>query len=143
MKYKNFLLAAAIVFVLDQLSKLFVKRLVESTGEIIIIKDFLSITVATNTGAGFSILSGRNMLLIWLAVIIIGGLIYLSTKAKKDYLIPLGLILGGALGNLIDRIIYGHVIDFITFSFWPVFNLADSMITIGSIILIIIIIKEK
>jgi signal peptidase II len=143
MKYKNFLLAAIIVVILDQLLKLFFKRLIESTGEIILIKNFLSITIATNTGAGFSILSGMNLLLIWLAVIVIGGILYFSAKVKKHYLIPLGFIFGGAIGNLIDRLIYGHVIDFIAFSFWPIFNLADSMITIGSIMLIIIIIREK
>ena len=74
-------------------------------------------------------------------------MIYFNLKSniqKKSYIISLSLILAGALGNLIDRVFYGYVIDFLDFRIWPVFNVADSAITIGAIMLgWLIIFKER
>ena len=68
-----------------------------------------------------------------------------SNRYSKTYTIALSLILAGALGNLIDRLLYGYVIDFLDFRVWPVFNVADSAITIGAVILgwVILFNKEK
>ncbi|MEA2036925.1 MAG: signal peptidase II, partial [Nanoarchaeota archaeon] len=92
-----------------------------------------------NTGAGFGILKGWNAILIFISLIIIGIILFNFDKITKEkpIYIPVALVLGGAIGNLIDRIFIGHVIDFISFTFWPAFNVADSGITIGAIWLII------
>jgi signal peptidase II len=98
-----------------------------------------SLTLASNTGAGFSILQNSNAWLVWVSVIVLGIIIYF-----KDYFPRAGflLIITGLIGNLIDRIFYGYVVDFINFKVWPVFNLADSMITIGAILTLIFWIKR-
>ncbi|HGJ67241.1 TPA: signal peptidase II [bacterium] len=82
----------------------------------------------TNTGAGFSILQNQNTLLSWIAVIALGIIIYYySYFPKLGFL----MIISGIIGNLIDRLIYGYVIDFINFKIWPVFNIADSFVFLG------------
>jgi signal peptidase II len=93
----------------------------------------------TNTGAGFSILQNQNILLSWIAVIALGVIIfYYSHFPKLGFL----MIISGIIGNLIDRLFYGHVIDFINFKFWPVFNVADSLVFLGVIYTVIVWIKE-
>jgi len=143
MDYKRLFLICALVIALDQLSKRLIILFIESGSIINIISSLLRFTHTTNTGAGFSLLTGMNLLLIWLGIAIIGGLLYYSTRAPEKCLLPIALIIGGAVGNLIDRIAYGNVIDFIDLGFWPVFNIADSSITIGSILLVLILIREK
>lgn len=95
-------------------------------------------TYTTNTGAAFGILQGQGALLtviglVGLATIL---LVYLRPAGHPGVVtVPLGLILGGAVGNVIDRLRLGHVIDFIDFPHWPAFNVADSSIVIGTIAL--------
>lgn len=137
MKNKKIFFISLIIFILDRVSKMLV---IDMNFEYHpIIKDVLSITPTINTGAAFSILQGHQTLLIVLSCI---ALIYLFQMFNKNLLArPLqvgwGLVLGGALGNLFDRIIYGFVVDFIRFEpiNFPVFNLADAFITIGTIII--------
>jgi len=104
-----------------------------------LINNFLHLTYIQNTGAGFGILKGSNTILIFISLIIIGAILYYFNKITKEKSInlPIALILGGAIGNLIDRIFLGHVIDFMDLRIWPAFNVADSAITIGAIWLII------
>jgi len=104
-----------------------------------LIKNILHLTYIQNTGAGFGILKGWNLILIFISLIIIGIILYNFDKIikEKSIHIPVALILGGAFGNLIDRILLGHVIDFIDFRIWPAFNVADSAITIGALWLIV------
>lgn len=93
-----------------------------------------------NTGVAFGMLQGMNTVFIVLATIVSLGILYFfQSIPKKDWLIRLALILelGGALGNLIDRITVGHVIDFISVGTFPVFNVADSCITVGVIVLLL------
>jgi len=96
-------------------------------------KDFgiVAINYAYNTGAGFSILTDYNALLLWIAVIALGLIIYFN-----KYFPPVArlLLISGIIGNLIDRIFLGHVIDFIDLKWFPIFNFSDSYITIGVII---------
>ena len=96
----------------------------------------------TNTGAAFGILQGKNILLIIISfIVVIAGIFYL--KEHKDLRISLILILSGTTGNLIDRVLFGYVRDFIDFKYWPVFNLADSYNTIGALLLIYLVYFKK
>jgi len=105
-------------------------------------KDYgiLAFTYVTNTGAGFSILQNMNLILIIVSVIALVLVVYFHKYIPRFSFVT---ILAGIAGNLMDRIFYGSVIDFINFKFWPVFNIADSLICIGVIYWIIIIIKEE
>jgi len=96
--------------------------------------NILSLHFVTNTGAGFSILSNHNTFLIWLSIIIAGLAIYFHELFPKYAFV---MIMSGLTSNLIDRIVHGYVIDFIDFKFWPVFNIADSLIFLGVAITII------
>ena len=111
-----------------------------------IIPKIFHITYAQNTGAAFSLLRDNNMMLgIIAAVLIIAVIIAYYITKKKDtlYIISLSFILGGSIGNLYDRILRGYVVDFLDFRVWPVFNLADSMINIGFLLLVIHIFMTK
>ena len=94
---------------------------------------------------GFGIMPGQNMLIAWLMVIFIGAVLYYYDEIpkKKHIIMLVGLLVGGAIGNLIDRFVYGFVRDFIAFSFWPAFNVADMAITIGGIGLVIYLWRKK
>lgn len=135
---------------IDIISKQLVLNLMLEHQSITIIKDFFYITFAKNTGVAFSFLEGKvPLIIIMTSIIIILILKYIkSTNPNKYESISYGLILGGAIGNLIDRIIYGYVIDFLDFNIfgypYPIFNLADTAIVIGVIALIILsLIEEK
>ena len=125
-----------IVVLLDQLSKYIVISTI-ALNQSIPITSFFSITYITNTGASFGSLQGLNALFIIISILFIGFIIYFLQTFETKILPALALVIGGAIGNLIDRIVYGHVIDFLHIKFWPVFNIADSAITIAAIIIII------
>jgi signal peptidase II len=124
---------------LDQLSKLYFERT-----KLFVDLKIVAFHFITNTGASWGILQGKNSLLIWVSMIVL-GVIMLNVdmiRKRKEQILPAILIVAGLLGNLIDRIFRGFVVDFIDFKFWPVFNIADSCIFIGVIWLIIIILKN-
>jgi len=100
----------------------------------------VAITYTINTGAGFSTFQNMNTILLWLSIIILGLMIFFNDRLPKFSLV---MISAGIVGNLIDRIFYGSVIDFINFKFWPIFNVADSLICIGVAWWIIIILKYE
>jgi len=129
MKRIHIFIALAVLAV-DQLTKLMIRLFVETR---IDITRFLAITYAKNTGAGFSILTGNNILLAILSIVIIGVIIYYFPRFSGREQIFAAIIIGGASGNVVDRILLGHVVDFIYLSFWPTFNIADSAIVIGAI----------
>jgi signal peptidase II len=137
-----------IVFItlcLDQLTKYFLNNKLSLNQSIPILKGIFHITLVHNRGAAFGMLQNQVPLLIFTSIFAI-YLIYLSFKAErhgKVYLVALSFILAGALGNLIDRIFFGYVIDFLDFRVWPVFNLADSAITVGGILLGWSIVRQK
>jgi signal peptidase II len=94
----------------------------------------------SNTGVAFGMLQGMNPVFTILAFVVAGMIVFYFPKLEKeDWLLKLALMLelGGALGNLVDRIMYGQVIDFISVGNFPVFNVADSCITVGVIILLV------
>jgi signal peptidase II len=98
----------------------------------------------TNPGSLWGLFPNATNLLIWLSFIIIGIFLFYYEEIQKSKLCQIGsgLVVGGAIGNLIDRILYKAVIDFINLKFWPLFNIADSAISIGIILLIIYFIKD-
>ena len=133
------------VFLLDILSKNFIQNKM-IYGEQVEITSFLSLVHFQNTGAAFSFLSDQGgwqrYFLIAISLLAVLYIPWLINQYKKNILIVIGLflILGGAIGNLYDRISYGYVIDFIYLHFaefyWPAFNVADSAISIGVLLFI-------
>jgi len=138
-----FLLIALTVVILDQISKMIVQALMSKGQSIAVLKGVFHITYTTNTGAAFSILQGYSGLLVWISVMAIGAIIYFYDRLDKKEFILVAFVLGGIIGNLIDRISYGHVIDFIDFRIWPVFNIADSAVTVGVILLVYYWLRKK
>lgn len=130
---KKFFPIVFLVVILDQITKLFANTIL-ANGDIKLCS-FFSFKLIKNTGAGFGILNQNPLVITILSFIITVALIFYVFKDKKD-IVLFSLIIGGAIGNLINRIFIGSVTDFIYFSFWPAFNLADSAISIGVIILI-------
>lgn len=133
------------VLLLDQVIKRIIIQYLTLGESIPIISNYVSLTLIYNTGAGFGILKGNNKLLIFATIIILGIIFYYYDKLPENRYVysAVGLIIGGTLGNLLDRLKYGHVVDFIDLGFWPAFNLADSAITIGVAILFIYLLKTK
>ncbi|MPW25054.1 signal peptidase II [Alkalibaculum sp. M08DMB] len=140
-----------IIVILDQVSKLLAIHYVKPLNTIPILENVFHLTYAQNTGAAFSILSNKISLLTFITTIfIIILLIYLyriSSKDKKFNLLTfsLSLIIGGALGNLVDRMRLGYVVDFFDFRLinFAIFNVADCFIVVGSILLVVLIIFEE
>jgi signal peptidase II len=111
-----------------------VKTKMELGESIPVLGDFLRITSHRNPGAAWGILAGQQWLFIVITLTVIGGIIYYSRHAKRRLLrIALPLLLGGALGNLLDRVLYGSVVDFLHVKVinFPIFNVADSAIVIA------------
>lgn len=142
-------LTSVIVLLIDQIVKLLIKTNMNLNEEISIIPNFFSIQYLKNTGAAFSILENQTILLAITSIICISVIIYYLKKEENlttAMYLSFGLVLGGILGNLIDRIVYQGVIDFLSFQIFnynfPVFNIADIGITIGVLLLIIIYISR-
>lgn len=107
---------------------------------------YLNITLVKNTGAVFGLFKGSNILFTILALIAIAVIAMIFFKTRKrsfSFRLSLIFILSGALSNLIDRLRFGYVIDYIDLKFWPVFNIADSAITTGIILLMLIMLINK
>jgi signal peptidase II len=137
-------IVASLVFLLDQYTKFLATQKLVLNQPLPAIKGVLYFTLVRNRGAAFGVLKNQIILFIFTSVFAI-ILICLNLKNNKrpSYIIYLSLILGGALGNLIDRLFLGYVVDFLDFRIWPVFNIADSAITIGAILLGWSILKSK
>lgn len=135
-------LAALIV---DQCSKIMVRRVLESGVPYPVVEGWLYFTHAQNSGAAWSVLSGQRVVLVLITVAVLGVLFGAARELASQGLaarIGLGLVLGGALGNLVDRLFMGRVTDFIDMgSPWhwlatfPIFNIADSCLTVGAVLL--------
>lgn len=140
----NFYLISLAVIVLDQILKFLLMKNIAFNQSIPVIKNVFHITLMQNYGAGFGILQGFGSLFIWVALVVLGLILFYWDKIKTNAeRICMALIVGGLIGNLIDRIIFGYVIDFIDFRIWPVFNIADSAMTIGVIGLLFFLSKNK
>jgi len=126
----------------DQLTKFFVIKFLSASPDISIIDKILSFGYVENRGAAFGVLRDSRWLFVAVTVLAVGFIIwYVITKKPKNKLLctSIALIGGGALGNFIDRLFFGRVIDFIKFSFFdfPYFNLADTCLSIGVVLLAI------
>jgi signal peptidase II len=135
---------AALVVILDQASKRIVWEVYKYSGGTDVIGDFLRFQLSTNKGAVFGILSNAGHLLLVIRTISIGVLVFFAYRmryAPAHKRVCLGLILGGAFGNLIDHIAAGEVIDFLDVGIgthrWPTFNVADIAVTAGALLLIL------
>lgn len=146
-KSKIIIPTAVAVFLLDRLTKMAVQSKMGFEETIPVIKGFFDLTYIRNTGAAFGIMAFardgfRVPFLLASTAVAIGLLVYFVKKTREDerlLLFALALVLGGALGNLADRLVYGFVIDFLYFHigehYWPAFNVADSGITVGVLLL--------
>lgn len=143
------LVTAAVVVVLDQLSKRWIERslaLYESIVPVPALRNIFTITHFTNTGAAFGLFRDQGILFIIIAAVVVIAIIVYSRYLPTDQWLvrfALGLQLGGALGNMIDRMRQGHVTDFIYFHFWPAFNVADTAIVVGVGLLALALILQK
>jgi signal peptidase II len=144
-----------VIVVLDQLTKMIVDRTMPLHHSIPIIDGFFSLTYVRNTGAAFGIFAGsheafRLPFLILVSVLALGFVIVMLKRLRDEgtgLITALSFIIGGAIGNLVDRVLYGEVIDFLDFSWsnyhWPAFNVADSCITVGVLITLYYLIRAK
>ena len=138
-------LSVAVVFLVvlfDRLTKIFFSNILAEGESLPIIRNILHMTLVHNTGIAFGLFKGQDLVFIVVPVIAIVLLVYNiyyykynNEELSRLYIVAISLILGGAIGNLVDRIQHGYVIDFIDFQVWPVFNVADSAITIGAVII--------
>ena len=154
-KYTIFSLTLIIVLLLDQVTKIFINSSFVLYESLNIIPGLFNITYIRNPGAAFGFLADadpmfRSIFFIAVSIVAVAIIVVVILKIKADELLStfgLSLILGGALGNLIDRIRLGEVIDFLDFYLgsyhWPAFNLADSAISIGAGLLIWEIMRKK
>ena len=140
----NWIGLSAIVVLVDQLTKHLVRGELR-TGEVIHVTDWFDLVLAFNPGAAFSFLADQAGWQRWffvaLATVICGWLLRLLARHQHEFLQPLAfsLIIGGAIGNVIDRFVFGAVVDFLYFHVgrygWPAFNVADSAISVGAVLL--------
>ncbi|MFZ3576531.1 signal peptidase II [Virgibacillus sp. DJP39] len=137
-------IVAVILVVIDQITKWIVVKNMELYEQITIIENFFYFTSHRNTGAAWGILEGKMLFFYIVTVIVVIGVIYYMQKYAKDnklLAVSLSFILGGAIGNFIDRIFRGAVVDFLDFIIinydFPIFNIADSSLVVGVILVLI------
>jgi len=137
-------LLTIVVILIDQISKFFVVKFLYQ-GQIDIIPNIFSLTYVENYGTAWGLFAEFNAVIqVILPIVIIGILMYFSytSKSKSDIVFST-FILGGAIGNYIDRMMRGYVVDFLDFKVWPVFNFADMMIVIGCVLMCINIFRKE
>ena len=146
-RVRPFLIISIIVFFIDRVLKLFIFRNFPQGSSFPILENILHVTPVCNNGVAFGLLKEFNLSIL-VAVSLFCSLFILYTiliKKPKSRLLLLALflILSGAIGNIVDRITYGYVLDFIDLRIWPVFNIADSAITIGALLVVVYLFKTK
>lgn len=124
-KLDRFTLIVVFIVFLDQISKSMATKVVK------------------NYGASFGLLAGYNWLLILISFFVIGLIIYYKERIKSYGFIGLSIFMGGVIGNLVDRLVFGYVRDFLSFLFWPAFNIADVCNVVGVVILIIYFLRKN
>jgi signal peptidase II len=154
-KYTIFFLTVVTVTLLDQATKAFIHSTMSLYSSRVMIDGFLSITYVRNPGAAFGFLAQappffRSVFFVLVTLLAIGMILYYLITSRADQpglVLALSLIFSGALGNLIDRLRFGEVIDFIDVYFrshhWPAFNVADSAISVGAMIMILEMVRHS
>lgn len=128
------------IFLLDQFSKLLILKSLSLGESIPVLPPLFHLTLIHNTGIAFGLFQGWSSLLFWVNLVILVGLLFMIGRRhfKRPLLqIGIGMVTGGALGNLVDRLRFGYIVDFLDLHVWPVFNLADSAICIGTGLLLL------
>lgn len=123
-----------VIVLLDQITKFLALKYLAPHKTIPIIPDIFHLSLVENPGIAFGLFGNQAPWLTMIVVLCLGGLLILSYQMRAASLLQrlsLAFIMGGAAGNLIDRLVFGHVVDFLDFRIWPVFNIADSFITVG------------
>jgi signal peptidase II len=140
------IILAVILFIIDQATKYIALTKLKPLGSVTFIDGFMDFTFVENRGAAFGILNGRVWLLLVIAavicIVIIAAMLEMpNTKEYKWLKWSLMLILAGAIGNVADRLFRGYVVDFFEFTFikWPVFNMADIYVVIGTIVMAVLV----
>ncbi|MFB7724247.1 signal peptidase II [Nocardia sp. NPDC056100] len=143
LRLRTLLIVAAVLLGLDLLTKCLVVAKMTPGRPIHIVDDVVRLTLVRNPGAAFSMATGMTWLLTLVAAAVVIGVVRIGrTMRSLPWAIGLGMVLGGALGNLIDRLfrapgpLQGHVVDFVAVGWWPVFNVADSAIVCGAALLV-------
>ena len=139
-------LIALLVIIADQITKLAAERALSLGRSVPVVKNIFHFTLVFNKGAAFGMLKAQAPFFIALGVICVIFMLFYLPRLRKDTLpvrVAFALLLGGIIGNLIDRLRFGYVIDFLDFRIWPVFNIADSAITIGALFLILQLLRRK
>ena len=124
-----------IIFVIDQLAKGYITASMRLGQSIPVVKDYFYITYVVNPGAAFGIFEHQRLFFIIVTLLFVAAIVFFREKILKENTLfqwGVGLLMGGAIGNLYDRLQNGLVIDFFDFRFWPVFNIADVAICIGA-----------
>ncbi len=149
MKLRDWIIVIVLIAT-DQISKLWISSVMQLNQSIEVIKDFFYITYTTNTGAAWSVGEGLGSLFVVVAIALCGGIVYYLYKHEDTgwfLKLVLLLVVAGGLGNAIDRVRLGYVIDFLNFYIFgydfPVFNTADCCITLAMFGLIISVMTEK
>ena len=123
----------------DQLTKHWVTRAFATGESLPLLPPVLQLTYVQNTGAAFGLFKGQQELFIFLSLFVTGWMLWeflVKHPRAPSVIWGCSLVLGGAVGNLIDRVRFGYVVDFVDLRVWPVFNIADSAITIGAALLL-------
>lgn len=135
------------VWIIDRFLKILVQKNFIEGETLIVIPKVFHLTYVLNPGAAFGLLAGRTWIFVVTALLVVGGVIYGQSRIPhRETLarLALGMIGGGALGNLYDRLVIGRVVDYLDFQIWPfVFNFADSMIVIGVGLLFFLLYRSK
>jgi len=140
-----------LILFIDQYLKYMVRQNLLAGESVPIISNILHITFVTNTGAAFGLFKNATPVFVVISVVAVAFVAMLLIKIIQQggffkrpmFNFSLILILSGAIGNLIDRLFFGYVIDFIDVRIWPVFNIADSSITVGTLLLILSFMRHK
>jgi len=141
----RFWLALILVLITDQLSKLWIVHSFNPGESRAVWDNLLYLTYVQNQGAAFGILQGKSWLFLVGALLVIIVLVVINSRQRQPQSVQLvtGVIVGGALGNLLDRVRFNYVVDFFDLGWWPVFNIADMAIVVGAILLVIMLFRDE
>ena len=149
MKKIKYVVGIIIIFILDQVSKLIIMNTINLNHSVKVIGNFFKLTYTHNDGAAFGMFGGKILFILLVSILILGYLLYELFRNKKNLLImdiSLVMIIGGLLGNLLDRLYFGYVRDFFDFNIFgydaAIFNIGDISIVIGAFIFFISIFLE-
>jgi len=142
-----FYLVSFLVFAIDLLIKSIVSIRLAPIRSMPLIKGVLNLTYVRNTGVAFGLFPGQRLFLVLIGIAVCAVVVYFYVNATREEVLfkaYLAMIMGGSLGNLYDRVFFGHVIDYIDFRVFPVFNFADIAINLGVFLIIVdIFLKRK